>query len=203
MSKIISLAILLLTLTLIATSSPNLINCVCPDANCQVVTVQYNTNSSSFNITMNIVATSKLIVQQQECQSCGYQLDYVTANFKNDTLLKYVDKTASPAVTSSSMVVGGNVNQCFTFQVLSAGRALIPFDYYQISDKLTSSQKSIVEVNIINDPTVKTVIPIALSDTQVLTLNNYQATLTVISADGGYLKTIYKMIFIMLVLFFN
>ena len=128
----------------------------CECAGCAVVKVPYNNKSTSFNVGTPITTTTKLVIQQEQCDSCGYVLDMMTTNFKDTAVLSYVGKTAAVTTTtstSSSMVaVGGNTVQCFTFNVKAAGKASVPFYYYQPWQNSLGNQ-SVVDLTIATDST--------------------------------------------------
>ena len=213
MKVFIFYVLLVLSISLVNSSVLSGAKCVCPDSNCQIVTVSYNNKSSSFQVNSNVVSGTKLIIQQQECNTCGYMLEYVAANFQDTSILTYVDKTAGqiPSSTSQTKVVGGNNVSCFTFNVLKTGTANIPFFYYRPWERANGSRSTIV-VSITNDNSGKaSVQENTLSDSQILTLNNSQSTKTTTemlstqkpnNSGSNFAKAISKMFFIMLLIIF-
>ena len=215
MKKFLVLVLLILSVDLICSSTADGAKCICPDSNCAIVTVPYNNKSSSFNLNINIITGTKVIVQQEECKTCGYTLDFVAANCKDKSYLTYVGK--SDGQTSNQlMAVGGNNLSCFTFNVLKSGTANIPFFYYRPWERALGS-RSIVVINIVNDTNGKSSVQAnVLTDNQILVLDNSQDTSTTTQASSSrsasgtvpansgssFVKVLSKMIFVLLIIIF-
>ena len=220
MKKIILVISLILINTIISTdSSSNSSNnqnpiepqceCAKDDLSCKVYKVGYNISSSSFKLNLKIGEQSKLILQQQECRSCGYKLDLVNDTVSNPSIIKYIGKKQAELKTSDANandqpIVGGNNNICFEFKVLKAGKVLIPFNYYRPWDIENTSNKSAVEVEIIDDSTDKIHLTVNnLTQTELKKLDSYDVSIFGRpQSEGGYLKVVSKMFFILLILFF-
>ena len=181
----------------------------CQCSGCAIVIVPYNNKSTSFNVVTPMTATTTLVIQQEQCDSCGYTLDMMTANFKDTAVLTYVGKTAAVAATTTTMQpVGGNTVQCFTFNVKGAGKASVPFYYYQPWNNNMGSQ-SVVELTVATGASVSGT-QNTLTAAQQLALDSFQtinySLLTTgakpNTSEGDFIRVITKMLSIMMLIIF-
>ncbi len=133
------------------TQNPKKVGCKCEDPTNCVVIVAKNSENTFFNLSMKVASSPKIIIQQETCLSCKYELEYLSKSFRAGYLLKFLDKrTFFPKVVDYGSVektTGGYAYQCYSFQVIKEGKLTIPFSFKESTKK---EQKSAVELTITN-----------------------------------------------------
>lgn len=123
------------------------VDCECPtDSICQVIEADSNV-SKAFNLNIKLDKSTKIVVQQSVCTSCGYTLDFFDDQFKDTGVLKYTNVVQAKPKETDKLVVGGNDTMCFSFDVIGKGTAVLGFNNFRPWEK-EDGVITVVQVNI-------------------------------------------------------